>query len=45
MKLNGLIINKIYMSRNSRVFTTITAKDVIEMQIYMSRNSSVFTTK
>ena len=34
----------IYMSRNSRVFTTGTIKRTFDEAIYMSRNSRVFTT-
>ena len=36
---------KIYMSRNSRVFTTIAIIGQELLSIYMSRNSRVFTTK
>ena len=34
----------IYMSRNSRVFTTYSSALNICLKIYMSRNSRVFTT-
>ena len=36
---------QIYMSRNSRVFTTNMSKEEFAAAIYMSRNSRVFTTR
>ena len=45
LKRFKLMSNRIYMSRNSCVFTTFDPKGRIKIGIYMSRNSRVFTTK
>ena len=37
-------LHLLYMSRNSRVFTTESGKNYCKVEIYMSRNSRVFTT-